>query len=83
MPVNKKSKSKLSKRNEHPDRLQRKGVCMMCGAFTHVSTIEEFDNQLLCDACRDDTAHLSKYLQSGQNPVSGLEDDLIDDDPLP
>jgi hypothetical protein len=55
---------------------------MMCGAHTNVSHIDEFDGQLLCDACREDTALLANYLQSGQNSGMTLDDDLLDDDEI-
>ncbi len=82
MPGKKNTDNKASKRNGVPERHQRKGVCMMCGAHTNVSHIEEFDDQLLCEACREDTTLLSKYLQSGQSSDSGIEDDIFDDDPF-
>ncbi|GEM_PF-1459950 len=82
MPVKKKTNNRVSKRNGAPERRQRKGVCSMCGAHTTVSHVEEFDNQLLCAACSEDTALLSQYLQSGRNPDTGLEDDLFDDEQL-
>lgn len=80
MPVNKSTNNKAAKRNGVSGRRQRKGVCMMCGAHTSVSHIEEFDDQLLCDTCSEDTALLSQYLQSSQDSASGIEDDLLDDD---
>lgn len=82
MPERKNTKNKNSRRNGVPERHLRKGVCMMCGAHTSVSHIEEFDNQLLCDNCCDDTTLLAKYLQSGEGPGSDLEEGLLDDDPL-
>lgn len=82
MPGKKETNKKEAKRNGIPERHHRKGVCMMCGAHTNVSHIEEFDDQLLCDACREDTTLLSNYLQSGHNPGTGIEDDLLDDDPI-
>lgn len=82
MPDKKNTNNKAVKRNGVSARHKRKGVCMMCGAHTSVSHIEEFDDQLLCDACREDTAMLSQYLASGGNSGPGLEDDLLDDDPF-
>jgi len=82
MPVRKKTTKQTSKRNGVPSRHQRKGVCTMCGAYARVSHIEEFDDQLLCESCSEDTALLSQYLQSGQNSNTGLDDDLFDDDPI-
>ncbi len=82
MPVKKKTNNMVSKRNAVPKGHQRKGVCSMCGAHTSVSHIEEFDDQLLCATCSEDTALLSQYLQSNKNPDIGLEDDLFDDDPV-
>lgn len=55
---------------------------MMCGAHTNVSRIEEFDNQLLCATCCDDTVLLSQYLQSGRNFAADFDDDTLDDDQL-
>jgi hypothetical protein len=82
MPVKKKRSNKAVKRNGVPERHLRRGVCMMCGAHTNVSHIDEFDGQLLCDACREDTALLANYLQSGQNSSMTLDDDLLDDDEI-
>jgi hypothetical protein len=52
----------------------------MCGAYAFVTKIAEFDDHLLCDACREDTALLAQYLQSDEPIEPGVDDDLFDDE---
>lgn len=82
MPLSKTTNNKAAKRNGVSGRRHRKGVCMMCAAHTNVSHVVEFDDQLLCDACSEDTALLSRYLQSDQDTGDAAGDDFFDDDPI-
>jgi hypothetical protein len=60
----------------------RKGVCSICGARNIVRQVPEFDDQLLCESCCDDTALVWKYVQSDQisSPETDEDELFIDDD---